>query len=377
MECRITKDELLEALYLAQGIADRRVTLPVLAHVLIHVGPREVEVLATDQEIGLRRKCTISSGKRGSATANARVFYDIVRSLGEGDIELSVNERNQLDIRQGKAQFRILGVDPEEFPAMPASAGAASKGALAIDAEVLRRMLELTLFAASSDEARPALCGVYLERRDGALHLVASDGHRLSLVKRALKGVRPEGGVILSRKAVNEMMKVLDAASGEVQLAFGTGVVFLTAGDVELAMRTVQADFPSYDAVIREESPLVARISNGQWNQSLRRVALVAEEQNHGVRFSFSPGKLELSAKNPGLGEAREDLDVDYSGDAFSIGFNAKYILEVLNLLAPDHVVEVGMLDDESPTLLRSPEEPDFLYVVMPMRLPGEYRGNV
>ncbi|MCX8073723.1 MAG: DNA polymerase III subunit beta [Candidatus Binatia bacterium] len=369
MECHISKDELLGALYLAQGIADRRVTLPVLTHVLINVGSREVTVLATDQEIGLRRTCDASVAKRGAVTANARVLYEIVRSLSEGDIELRAGERHQLELKQGKSQFRILGIDPQEFPAMPAAAETKSKGQFAIDAEVLRRMLELTLFAASSDEARPALCGVYLERRDGALNFVATDGHRLSLVTRTLKGMRPDTGVILSRKAVGEMIKVLDAASGEVQLTFGTGIVFLTAGNVELAMRTVQAEFPSYSAVIPSESPRHVAINNAPWSQALRRVAVLAVEQTHPVRLTFETGRVELSTRNPDMGEAREEVEAAYTGDPFTIGFNARYLLDVLNLFPGDSVVEVGLEDDESPTVFRIPEEPDFLYVLMPMRL--------
>lgn len=369
MNCRLTKDDLLGALYLAQGIVDRRVTLPVLAHVLIQVGNRDATVLATDQEIGLRRRCDAVVAKRGAATANARVLYEIVRSLADGEIELSTDERHQLEVKQGKSQFRILGIDPEEFPAMPGSPEAKGKAVIAIDAEALRRMLELTLIAASTDEARPALCGVCFERRDGTLNVVASDGHRLSLVTRPLKGVRPDSGVILSRKAVTEMMKVLDGASGEVQLTFGSGVVFLTAGDVELAMRTVQADFPSYEAVIPRASTNLVTIENGPWVQALRRVSVLAVEQTHPVRLTFGPGIVELSARNPDLGEAREEVEANFSGASFTIGFNARYLLDVLTLFTADSAIEVGMEDNESPTVFRVPEEPDFLYVLMPMRL--------
>ncbi|GBD24816.1 DNA polymerase III subunit beta [bacterium HR30] len=369
MECRMTKDDLLGALYLAQGIVDRRVTLPVLAHVLIQVGNRDATILATDQEIGLRRRCGAAVTKRGAATANARVLYEIIRSLSDGEIELRSDERHHLEVKQGKSQFRIVGIEPSEFPAMPAVPDVKSKAQLSVDAEVLRRMLELTLFAASSDEARPALCGVCFERRDGLLHVVASDGHRLSLVSRALKGVRPEPGVILPRKAVTEMMKVLDGLSGEVQLTFGSGVVFLTAGDVELAMRTVQADFPSYEAVIPRETAHLLTIANGPWSQALRRVAVLAAEQTHPVRLTFDAGKVELSARNPELGEAHEEVEANYSGETFTIGFNARYLLDVLSLFPGDSTVEVGLQDDESPTVFRVPEEPEFLYVLMPMRL--------
>lgn len=368
MEFRIEKDELLGALYLAQGIVDRKVTLPVLAHVLIDVGTREATLMATDQEIGLRRKCTIAGGKKGSITANARVFYEIVRSLNDGEVELHGVDRHQLEIRQGRSRFRILGVDPNEFPAMP-SAPEPGKSSVAIDAEVLRRMFELTVFAASADEARPALCGVFIERRDGVLNFVATDGHRLSVVTRPIKGLRPEAGVILARKAVTEMLKVLDAASGEVRLSFAPGIVFLTAGDVELAMRTVQAEFPSYDAVIRRESPRILTVGAGLWGQALRRVSVVASERTHGVKLSLTVNKLEVSSANPDVGEASEEIEAEYKGEAFSVGFNARYLLDVVQLVPTDATIEAGFKDEQSPAVFSVPDEPEFLYVVMPMRM--------
>ncbi len=369
MECRMTKDDLLGALYLAQGIVDRRVTLPVLAHVLIQVSNREATILATDQEIGLRRRSGAVVSKRGAATANARVLYEIVRSLADGEIELRTDERYQLEVKQGRSQFRIVGIDPEEFPAMPAAPEAKTKAQLSIDAENLRRMLELTLFASSADEARPALCGVCFERRDGLLNVVASDGHRLSLVSRPLKGVRADASVILSRKAVTEMLKVLDGLSGEVQLTFAGGVVFLGAGDVELAMRTVQAEFPSYEAVIPRESKRALRIPAGRWSQALRRVGVLAVEQTHPVRLTLDSGKVEMWARNTELGEAREEVEAEYTGDTFTIGFNVRYLLDVLGLFPGDTTVAVELEDDESPTIFRVPDEPEFLYVLMPMRL--------
>jgi len=368
MQFRISKDEFLGALYLAQGIVDRKITLPVLAHILITAEPRQVTILASDQEMSLRRKCGATGVKKGAATANARVLYEIVRSLDEGEIEIRSGEPHGLEVQQGRSRFRIHGVDPAEFPLSEGPDGP-SKSVIPIDAEILRRSLELTLLAASTDEVRFALYGVCVERRDNMLRFVASDGHRLSMVSRAVKGVRPDKRVLIPRKAVAEMLKVLDAASGEVQIGFSDRRVTLTVGDVELSTGTIKEEFPSYESVLREDSPLVMTVPAGRWAKALRRVAIVAEERSNGVRMELSEGKLDLFAANREVGEAGEQIDVDYSGQPFKVAFNAKYFLEILHLLPGDAPVELGMLDHETAALMRTSAEPDLLYVVMPMRL--------
>jgi DNA polymerase-3 subunit beta len=370
MEFTITREELLQGLYLTQGIVERRTTIPILANVLLESQGDGIIIAATDQEIGVRRQCVAKVKRKGALTTGARKLYEIARECPEGPLVLRSLENNWIEVSCGKSRFKIVGLDPKEFPAMPSATQERGGQTVSVSSAILREMIERTVFAVSVDETRLNLSGIFLERlADGLLRFVATDGHRLSMLTRPAEGGGLEAGAIVPRKGVLEIAKVVESGDEPVHLSLQGGVAHATCGSVELSMRLVEGEFPDYKQVVPQKADRRMLLGIEPFMAALRRVSIVSSERTRGVKFQLDPGRLEISSVNPDLGEASEEIEVDYAGVAFSIGFNAKYFLDVLSVLPQSGQVEVGFNDEVSPGIVRCEGDPDFLYVVMPMRL--------
>ncbi len=371
MEFTVAREELLEALYLTQGIVERRTTIPILANVLVEsAGGDGVVVAATDQEIGVRRRCVVKVKRKGALTTGARKLYEIVRELPAGEILLRALDNNWIEVSGGKARFKVVGLDPKEFPAMPGLPGDAENLLVSIPSPTVREMVERTIFAVSLDETRANLSGLYFERVEkDRLRLVATDGHRLAMITRQVEGLSPAAGVLLPRKGVQEIMKVVEGGDGPLQLAVHGGLVYARRGPVEVSMRLVEGEFPDYKQVVPAEAPRRVGLPSAAFLAALRRVSLVSSERTCGVRLHIDGQRMDISSINPDIGEASEELDVEYDGAALAVGFNARYIMDVLQVLPAESHVEMAFSDDVSPMVMRSEAEPDYSCVVMPMRL--------
>jgi DNA polymerase III subunit beta len=371
MEFTIAREELLEGLYLTQGIVERRTTIPILANVLLESGGDGVVIAATDQEVGVRRRCEAKVKKKGALTTPARKLYEIVRECPEGPMSVRSLENNWIEVSSGSSRFKVVGLDAKEFPAMPKAPERAEGGqGVRVPAALLREMIERTLFAVSSDETRMNLSGVFFERVEpGRLRLVATDGHRLSMITRAVEGGAAASGVIIPRKGVVEVAKVVEAGDDPVDIDVEGGVAHASRGSVELSMRLIEGEFPDYKQVVPSGSSCRLLVGVEPLLAALRRVSVVSSERTRGVKLQLQSGRLEVSSINPDVGEASDEIGVEYDGQPLSIGFNAKYLMDVLGVLPPSQQVEVGLTDEVSPGVLRCEGDADYLYVVMPMRL--------
>ena len=370
MEFTISRDELQAALYLMQGVVERRTPIPILGNVLLTAEGDGVMVAATDQQIGVRRRCAAKVKKKGATTANGRMLHDIVREMPEGDLSLRSFENHWIEIASGKSRFKVVGIDPQEFPAMPRIAKEAEKQVVTVPAGTLADMINRTLFAVSSDETRVNLSGIYIDRTEaGVLRLVATDGHRLAMLTRKVEGLTTSNGVILPRKGIVELKRLLDGGDEPISLATKPPVVHASRGPVELSMRLVEGEFPDYKQVIPTTSTRQLGVGAEVFEAALRRVSLVASEISHGVRLAAEPGLLKISSVNPDRGEAEEEIDAEFEGKPITVGFNARYLLDVLNVVSPSARVEMSLGDELSPGIIKTDDDPEFLYVVMPMRL--------
>jgi DNA polymerase-3 subunit beta len=370
MEFTIARDELLQGLYLTQGIVERRTTIPILANVLMESVENGVTIAATDQEIGVRRHCEAKLKRKGGLTTGARKLYEIVRECPEGEIVIRTLDNNWIEISSGKSRFRIVGLDPKEFPAMPSPAHDRELQSITVRSEVLREMIARTLFAVSTDETRLNLSGVLFEAPEkGKLRMVATDGHRLSMITRVAEESATATGVIIPRKGVVEVSKVIESGEETVTIALQGGVVHASRGQVELSMRLVEGEFPDYKQVIPQKSERRMLVGVEPFLSALRRVSVVSSERTRGVRLQLDSGRLEISSMNPDVGEATEEMSVEYDGSPLNIGFNAKYFMDLLAVLPVSNQVEVGFNDEVSPGVVRCEADPDYVYVVMPMRL--------
>jgi DNA polymerase-3 subunit beta len=372
MDLRVAKSEFIQGLYLTQGVVEKRNTLPILANVLIESTGNEIVLTATDLEVGIRKTCSGKIARPGAITLNARKLYEIVRELPTDQLTLRTGEGGWVEVSGGKSRYRMVSMDPKEFPSIPASTPVAKKGgvAMTLNAGVLAEMIEKTLFAVSTDETRLSLGGVFLESIDkNQVRMVATDGHRLSFVEREIPGVDLKPGVILPRKGLVEAKRLLEDTEGDVTFSVAGNLARVERAGVELFMRLIEGEFPDYRQVIPKESKRRVRVDREILFGALRRVSILSSERSRGVKLRLQPGMLEVLTTNPDIGEAMEEIEVDYAGDEFSIGFNARYLLDVLQLAGVTGTVDLGLTDEVSPGILRLQDDEGYSYVVMPMRL--------
>ena len=373
MEFQVEKAGFVEALSLTQGVVERRNTLPILANVLIESVDGGLKILATDLDVGIRKFCAGTVSRPGAITVNARKLFEIARAAPGEKISVKSADAGRVEVSSGRYHSKLLGLDPKEFPAIPSLTSKPGKGAATMrtSGDVLRGMIERTVFAVSLDETRVNLSGVFCEAVDGRLRMVATDGHRLAMVDRKIEGDLPKKGVILPRKGLAEARKALESQDGAGAIAFSVdgSVARIETGQTEVFMTLVEGEFPDYRQVIPKQGTITLALDRDELLDALSRVSLLSNERSRGVRLSLRSGALELRTTNPDLGEASEELEIEYRGDEVVIGFNARYLSEVLGVLAAKEKVELSVTDDVSPGVVRVESDEQFSYVVMPMRL--------
>ena len=371
MEIRVRREDLLRGLHLVQGVVERRSPQPILAHVLIEPEDKGIAVSATDMDIGFRGHVDSIVTKPAPITASARKLYEIAREVGSDEVVVRSVADGWLEVLAGRSKFKVVSLDPGEFPELPLREPAPKGATIRVAAGTLREMIDRTIFSVSTDETRYNLSGVFMEAADkGTLRMVATDGHRLALIDRSVAGLKMPRGVIMPRKGLVELRKILDDAEvADVGLVVGEREIRVELEGVSFFMRLIEGEFPNYNQVIPKESSKKAVVQRDDFLAALRRTSLLANERSHGVRVGIAPGKLTLAASNPDQGEASEDIEASYNGDAVQVGFNSRYLLEVLNVHAQGDTVEIGLTDEVGPGVLKAAQDPDYTYVLMPMRL--------
>jgi DNA polymerase-3 subunit beta len=373
MKLSIAKPELQRGLARIQTIVEKRNTMPILANVHLTASGKgetgRLELAATDLEVGIRSSHPATLGSSGSVTTAARKLYEIVRELPDELVEMEATADAHVLLHCARADFTLAGSLADEYPTLPT---AAPGQMISVQAVVLGEMIERTLYAASTDETRYNLNGVYFEwlAESGKLRMVATDGHRLAAVDRIL-GTPLEGleqGVIVPRKALVELKRIVDEEDAdEVEIGFEGNNAVVQKKGVTLVMRLIEGEFPNYRQVIPQQLTQQLVIPIETLTQALRRVVLLSSERSHAVKFELTPGTLRLSSSNPNLGEAQEQLEVDYAGQELTIAFNARYLLDSLGVLTAKEV-KLAFEDGSSPTQLVPTDDEDTLAVVMPMR---------
>ncbi|MCH2187000.1 DNA polymerase III subunit beta [Myxococcota bacterium] len=379
MKLSISKVELQKALARLQAIVEKRNSMPILANVLLEAdkgagkganGEGVLRMAATDLEVGLRGRHPAQVEKAGGLTVAAKKLFEIVRELPEEDIALEATKNSYLDIRCARAHFTLAGTSADEYPTLPEFS---PESTVNIPSALLSSMIDRTIYAASVDETRYNLNGVYLEVHadTGKLRMVATDGHRLALVDREVEGdiAGLANGVIIPRKGLTELKRLLDEDDvDEVEIGFEGNSGLARKGDVTLVMRLIEGEFPNYQQVIPNDLSVRLVVSSEQLMKSLRRVVLLSSERSRAVKLELGEGQLVVSSNNPDLGDAQDEFDVEYSGDPVAVGFNARYLIDALSALK-EKELRLGLQSDLSPAQLMPANDDDTTAVVMPMRL--------
>lgn len=370
MNIRITKKDLLKGLQLVQGVVERRSTMPILSNVLLEAKEKALIVTGTDLEVGVNGELPATTLREGRVAVHARGLYDVVKELPDEPVTLGVDTNNWVEISCGRSRFRLAGLAPEEFPALPKKSDGTS---LKLDCSTLSHMIEKTSFAMSTDETRYNLNGILFqcsgEGGKSLLRMVATDGHRLSCIEKPLEnGSQATKAVIVPRKGVQELKRLLDGGDGTFELWIDAKHAIATREHTSLTIRLIDGQFPPYQQVIPKQCKRTLSVPREAMAQAVKRVSAMTTERSRGMKFSISPKNLEISSTNPDFGEAREELEATYQGDPFVVGFNARYMLDALLALEDDKVVfQLG--DDTAPCLLKSEADRGFTHVLMPMRL--------
>jgi DNA polymerase-3 subunit beta len=375
VECMVEKEELLRCLYLVQGVVEKRSSLPILSHVLIEGLDEAVSLGATDLEVGIRQQCKATVKHTGAVTADARKLYEIVRELPPDRLTLRSSGEGWVEVSSGRSRFRMASFDPKEFPAITQTGTGEEKKtsvSVSLPGKTLGEMVEKTLFATSPDESRQNLSGVYLEAQSsGKLRLVSSDGHRLAIIERDVGITDAESWphAILPKKGLIEARKLLEKDEGETNFSLHGSTAVLKKGTTELSMRLVEGDFPDYQQVIPKEKKNFVAFPREEFFGAIRRLLILTTERARGVKLQIEKEKMTVSVNTPDLGEGVEEIEVENHGGNIIIGFNGRYLTEVLNVLEEGSKINLYLKDEVSPGLLQAGEDKDFSYIIMPMRI--------
>lgn len=369
MNIEIDKKELLNLIGKTLNIVEKRNTMPVLMNVLLEAEGQYLKVFATDLEVSLTDQSPVKVIQPGKVAVSAKSLFDIAKELGEGKIQLTRKENNWLEIRQGRYQSKIVGISAEEYPVFPSFSG---QGFAEIPGMVLREMIDRTVYSVSNDETRYHLNGVYFEQKgELGYTMVATDGHRLSLIQKSLpsqKLMTQGQGVIIPRKGLNEIKKLLDSLDGPFEVAIEGSQMILRNSNTTLMIRLIEGKYPNYSQFIPQNLKRKITINRDSFLTSLKRVSLLANQKSKAITLSIVDGKMEIASNNPELGDAKEEIEVEYSGQDLKIGFNAKYIQDVLTAMSEEKV-DFEINDQLSPGLIRPHNDPAYTCVVMPMRI--------
>jgi DNA polymerase-3 subunit beta len=361
------RDEILNPLSAVSGIIERRHTLPILSNVLIDRTASSVSFLATDIEIQITARSTLTAaGEARAVTVGARKLVDILRALPDNaEVTLDQQEKRLL-VKAGKSRFTLQTMPAEDFPRLAKPAGDVAR--FALPQKALRRLLGLVQYAMAQQDIRYYLNGLLMVVEEKQLKLVATDGHRLAFASLKLAADLPRQEVIVPRKTVLELSKLLADVDDEVKIEVSPAQAAFSFGSIELVSKLVDGKFPDYTRVIPTGHKNKLQIERESLRQALLRAAILSNEKFRGVRWVLADGSLKIVSSNAEQEEAHEEIEVKYSGDALDIGFNVNYLLDVLNNVSGAEI-ECAFGDSSSSALISYAAEKDFKYVVMPMRI--------
>jgi DNA polymerase-3 subunit beta len=365
---QLERDALLKPLQAVTGIVEKRHTLPILSNVLIERKQDSLLMMATDLEIQVSARMELGKGAGEDAglTVSARKLQEILRALPDGTEAALDVQNNRLQVRSGKSRFNLQTLPVADFPAMADPGAAQAK--VQLPQKALRELLLLVQYSMAQQDIRYYLNGLLLVLDGGQVKVIATDGHRLGYAARPLGQSQEKREVILPRKAVIELARLLADSEDGVEIEIFASMVRFGFGTTVLTTKIIDGKFPDYTRVVPTNYQKRFSVNRMELLQSLQRAGILSNEKFRGVRWTVSPGSLRISCTNNEQEEAQEEMEISYAGEALDIGFNITYILDVLNNVHSE-AVECAFGDANSSMLVTVPDNREFRYVVMPMRI--------
>jgi DNA polymerase-3 subunit beta len=371
MEILVEKEKFLKSLSKIQGVVEKRNTMPILSNTLIQSKDQELEIVATDLDITIIDHVESDIKDGGSITVNARKLYEIIRELPEGKISIKKKGEARVEVKAERSVFNLVGISSDEFPSI---SDISQYSFIEVEAKTIMDMIEKTIYASAGEEARFNLNGIFIEKieKDSALRMVATDGHRLALIDRDvqnLKSLSLKKGVIMPRKGMSELKKLLEGKEGNVELAIKENNAAARINGTVLIMRLIDGDFPEYQRVVPEGNDIKAKFNRGDLLKTIRLASILADEKIRVVKFLFSGKRLLIEGKSANLGEARGECEMEYNGTDMEVGFNDRYIVDIINVVEGSENIVMEMKDSLSPIIVRVDKDPKYTCFVMPIRL--------
>jgi DNA polymerase III subunit beta len=370
MEFSISKNALTKELGFVQGVVEKKNTIPVLSNILIEsVGENTIRIIATDLDVTIRCETEAEIGKAGSMCVQARKLFDISRLLPEATVRFRKEENDWVTVECENFRSKVAGVSRESFPEVPSFKSAPMK----MPADVFKSFIDRTIFAITQEESRYTLSGAkFILDKTGA-KMVTTDGHRLAYIARQDLGknaAKEAIDALIPRKTLAELTKLTTNYEGEISLGADENHIYFEVGPRLLISRMLSGQFPNYEMVMPKGNDKSVNFDNASLNQAIRRVALMADDRSHAIRFHLAPNQLQISSQSAEEGDASETVTTDYNGDVVEIGFNAQYLQDFLNVVGEDQIT-FEFKDGNSQAQLRPAitEDYEYKYVVMPMRI--------
>jgi DNA polymerase-3 subunit beta len=373
MEFSMDRNLFLAGVQRTLGIVERKTTIPILNNILLSAGENKVRMVATDREIGLVADYEAAVKVPGEITVAARKLSEMLREI-EGDvIDFKKLDNNWVNITCDKVAYRIPGIPADDYPEVVEEA---DEGFFRMKSDMFKEMIGKTMFAISTDEMRPGLNGVYFECKRGKVGMVATDGHRLSIVtmdigdEDSIHGDME--GIIIPRKGVSEIRKLVEDGNEYIEMAIRDrrACVFKKDSTI-LRVMLIDADYPDYKKVMPKDDGTDIHIDRDKMLRSLKRMSVMSSERFSGVKIEVSGGKVHLSSINPDVGEAKDEIDISYQGENMTVGYNVRYLIDAIDVIHED-TISLMMRGKEGPGVIQPIENKNYMCIVMPIKLREE-----
>jgi len=372
MKLIIEKDKLSRLLYLSSSIVQKRNTMPVLANVKLSAEESHLSVTATDLEISFLGREQAKVESSGSITIDGKIFHDIVRELPENEICLQVVPGQRLEIVSGVSRFKMNGTSAEEFPDI---SGVDLEQPVKISSKTVLEMIEKSAFAMSSDETRFNLNGIFIDIRSNTssnfkkMRFVATDGHRLSFIERPIEFPFISQGIIIPRKGVSELKRVIEESPDDhIEVGSNGGFFTVRTAGVTLGIRLVDGKYPDYMQIVPTYISGSCLVNKADLVSVVRRIALVSTDKPKTLKFRMTGGEIFISSSSAEYGEGAESISVDQDGDDVTIGFSARYMLDLLSVMQNLEKVRIKFSGEEGPAIFCDDKDEEFSCILMPMR---------
>jgi DNA polymerase-3 subunit beta len=345
--------------------------MPILSTILLTANGAELDVWGTDLELGFKQKVPGDVLEEGSITISGRKLFEILRESRKESVHIKDKENNWVHISDEVARFDLACLPADEFPAFVEPEGVVM---VTVDGEMLSEMINKTIYAVTVEEAGFKLSGVFTEKveQEGEIlfRMVSTDGHRLSMIDKSLSNVEAlaiGSGVMIPKKGISELGK-LCSEGGRVEIGFKDKTFVAKKEEALLVIRLLEAKFPDYHAVIPKEERFSFQVDRMSLLEAMRKMLILSNDRYRAVKIALENDTMELVSTNPDLGEAQENIRIEYSGERLEAGFNPRYFIDTLQALDSD-IVKLSFIEESKPCLIRGDSDGGFLGLIMPMRL--------